>query len=159
MSKKETKVVYKDQGLGNLGDVLKKKLPQIKVGILGENSSREGTLNNATIGLYHEYGTVNKKQEEVLPQRSFLRMPLNLNFEKTLEGKNALSEETIKKIIDEKSFEEFAKKLAQTGVDVIQEAFHTGGFGEWAALSTPNKTGNILVDTTQLRESINYEVS
>lgn len=127
----------------------------VKVGILGEKNSRSGSMTNAQIGAMHEFGTT------TIPKRSFLREPISDNLDKELKKAGLLDKKVIAKIIKESSA---AELLAQVGIlaeGIIADAFATGGFGKWPAWKTKgyeNNTGNILVDTQQLRNSITSEV-
>jgi hypothetical protein len=128
----------------------------VKVGILGDKSSRSDGMSNAEIGMKHEFG------EDNMPQRSFLRMPISTEFKNKLEGSQKFfqNKELEKQIIEEKSLKPVFEKLGIVAETVIKEAFATGGFGKWKAHSPgyKNNTGQILVDSTQLRDSITSEV-
>ena len=128
----------------------------IHIGILGANTSRRDSVsNNATVGACHEYGT------ETLPIRSFLRMPLNDHLQEYLDRAGAFKNDTITEIIKTGTLIPWMEKIAVTAENVVQEAFHTGGFGKWEKWKDPdykNHTGQILVDTTQLRDSITSRV-
>lgn len=125
-----------------------------KVGIMGESATRDdGELNNPEIGLIHEVGRVSDN----MPARSFLRMPLT--FKKadlmTFAIKNA-------KLIEQGNVKGFFAKIGIKAEAIIQEAFETGGFGQWAK----NKPSTIaakgssapLIDTGELRKAITSEV-
>jgi hypothetical protein len=146
--------MLKDKGLKTLIALLKDKTPTVKVGVLGgKNLRKDGVETNAQIGLKHEFG------KEGMPVRSFLRMPLIEKLNKTLQKSNALDIKTIKKVIEEKSFFNFIQKIGIVSVAIIDDAFHTGGFGKWKPSKMEYKTNHqTLVETQQLRESIDYEV-
>jgi hypothetical protein len=141
-------------------------VPTARVGILGSSDARSmqvqnnqgklvtETSSNATIGAAHEFGT------STLPQRSFLRQPLTEHLAKELEKSGAFTEETLKKVIASGSARPWTEKVAVAAEAVVGEAFATNGFGKWAphAAGYENNSGNILVDTTQLRDSITSEV-
>lgn len=132
---------------------LKKNLI-VKIGILGSKDNRDKD-SNASIGLAHEAGS----QEEGIPRRSFLLDPLEEKLPTKLNeiGKNAF------KSISNDNIENVFEKLGVIGEEIVQEAFDTGGFGKWPALSesTIEKKGfdTILVETTQLRKAVTSEVS
>lgn len=142
------------KGLENILKMFKSNAT-VKVGILGEKNSRSGSMTNAQIGAMHEFGTT------TIPKRSFLREPISDNLDKELKKAGLLDKKVIAKIIKESSA---AELLAQVGIlaeGIIADAFATGGFGKWPAWKTKgyeNNTGNILVDTQQLRNSITSEV-
>lgn len=122
-----------------------KQTGSVKVGILGDS-------RNATIGACHEFGT------SKMAQRSFLRMPLS----EKLNGKLQLTDSMIDKMRDANSVAPWLEEIGITAVGVVLEAFDTGGYGQWAAWKNKNyenNTGMILVDTTQLRDSVTYEVN
>ncbi len=161
-------------GLESLLKALKQKAPVARVGILGDSPRQEaphvvsgasierrtkGTTNgptNAEIGAAHEYGT------NRVPQRSFLRVPITDNLQKYMENSGALDEDTMKAVIKSGTVTPWLKKVSALAKTIVLDAFDTGGFGKWASWksgSYTNNTGNILVDTTQLRDSITDEVS
>lgn len=141
-------------GLDAIIRKFKQKFPEINVGVLGDKNSRTPgqdqpvETTNAEIGLYHEFGT------SKLPQRSFLRMPLETRLDSYL---NAASDLKLNKI-NEYNPESLADKIGIIAKRVILDAFASGGFGEWKQTETENNTGMTLVDTQQLRDSINFEV-
>jgi phage gpG-like protein len=130
------------------------KVPTIRVGILGNSNARNDGNTNAEIGAKHEFG------KDGMPERSFLRMPMTTEFPKALEGSQLFDAETLKKVAEEKSTEQWARKIATVAEGVVQEAFSSRGFGNWKphAPGYENHTGQVLVDTQQLRNSITSEV-
>lgn len=140
------------RGLDNIVKALKKKVA-IRVGILSDTAARDGKLNNATIGAFHEFGTSR------IPQRSFLRIPLLENLDKYL--KSMLPKDFLKSVTQEKSFVTLMKEIGVIGERVVQDAFASGGFGKWPPWqnsSYQNNAGQLLVDTGQLRDSITSDV-
>lgn len=124
-------------------------MPDVKIGILN-NSSRPDGMGNAEIGVIHELGLGNN------PQRSFLRMPLNTKMPAMVKDQEGfLSERLV-----EGGVSAVAETLGRMGVEVVQSAFDSNGFGQWERHSAgyENNTGNVLVDTQQLRRSIESEV-
>ena len=133
----------------------------VKVGILGSDGSKQvknddnelGKITMATLGAIHEFGSPKVN----IPSRSFIRMPLETKFKEELSKnkgfKQALSELDITKLNNEAGL---------TATVVINDAFASGGFGEWAPLKpmTIMRKGSdkILIDTGDLRRSISYEV-
>ena len=155
MSKVEVKLDTKN--LDYLEKLLKKAKVSISVGILGQKNSRpEDAGSNALIGAVHEFGSAEKN----IPERSFLRMPLNNHFFQNLKSAG-LSKLTFNKVIKEKSMMAFAQKIAIVAEATVIKAFDTGGYGEWPAWKNTNYKNNsnmLLVDTQQLRNSISTEV-
>ena len=102
------------KGLDALEGILQREGISVKIGILGKADSRTGEgepnndedsdIDNAGIGLVHEFGTEN------MEQRSWLRMPLELKFQSALENAGAFNKKTMDKVIREKSFVSMAKK-------------------------------------------------
>lgn len=141
----------KIDGLEKLIKSFKVKPPVAKVGILGNGESKG--LTNATIGAAHEFGTT------VLPQRSFLRMPLTQHLDKELESSDAFNEDLLKRVVAEKRLDPWVEVLGVLAVGVVMDAFHTEGFGQWPPSDMTHKTvKQTLTETGQLRDSISYEV-
>lgn len=139
-------------GLEKIERMMKGKMPSIKVGIMGDGAARD-EATNAEVGVAHEFGTEN------LPQRSFLRMPLNLKMNEYLENSGILDENVFAKAIKEGGVFTIAKKLGIMGETIVLDAFDTGGFGEWEPSDFSNKkVHQTLVETQQLRDSITNRV-
>lgn len=142
----------------NLQKLLKdlKTKKYVDVGILQAGSYPNGT-SIAYVGATHEFGTskAGRSRNVVIPERSFLRMPLNTQQEKIAKNIKKKSKGLdVNKVLD---------LLGQSAVAVILEAFETNGFGTWAPLSdsTIAKRGasaQILQDTALLKKSIDYKV-
>ncbi len=156
---------FNTKAFDDLITALKSNKYTVKIGILGDKNIREskdGSNSNATIGAAHEFGSAH------LPIRSFLRMPLSEYFPKKLEASGILDNDAIEEAIKEKSFRSLTKKVAVMAVATVLEAFNTGGFGKWPALSPArlaqraklNQGAQILVvpDSHQLRDSIDYRI-
>lgn len=149
-----TDVSLKIDGLAKITKMLKGQLPNIRIGVLGKDA-RSGGGSNATVGAAHEYGT------SKMPARSFLRMPLTEYLNKYLEKSGVFSEHHLKQLLKEGNLIPLFKTIAVQAEAVVAEAFDTGGFGKWAKWKNPNyknNTGQVLVDTQQLRNSITSEV-
>ncbi len=135
-----------------------------RVGVLGSHAARRGDsdMNNAEIGLVHEFGSPSQR----IPQRSFLRMPVTNNLKKKLDASTILSKRLEEKCIAENSLRPYLELLGIVGVECVLEAFKTGGDGKWPPLSEKTlkyKMENglvldILIATQQLRNSISYDV-
>lgn len=123
-----------------------------KVGIFGDKNQRdEGELTNADIGAIHEFGSFSKG----IPRRSFLKDPITHKRKELLKKAKEIIDANIdKENGDEKIFE----LIGIYGESIVQEAFETGGFGMWEAISdkTATKKGSsqILIDSSQLRRAI-----
>lgn len=150
--------------LDKLNTILKKNKVNIKVGILKGADTRtqeekDGSLvnsenNNATIGLYHEFGS----EDNNLPERSFLRMPLSMHYFSRLEN-SGLFEKSLENSIKEYGLKTFAEKLKSVALGTVLEAFNSGGYGEWEPSNMKRKRNHqTLVESTQLRKSISAEV-
>ena len=128
-----------------------------RVGILGEKASEihnETDKTNAEIGAIHELGLLAH-----VPERSFLRMPLETKLEGWIENNLDLYEQCLKKGNMKKWFE----ALGFAAEKIIEDAFLSGGFGSWPRLSPVTvamKGGRWwpLIDTGQLRASITSAV-
>ena len=147
-------------GLDKLLKALKAKPPVARVGILGGDENRKETGNapgNAEVGAVHEYGAPARG----IPPRSFLRIPISDNLQKYMDTSGVLSKDKMDEVLKVGSVVPWLKEVAGIAERIVVEAFATSGFGKWAAWKDPNYTNNanmILVDTTQLRESITSEV-
>lgn len=152
-----------DKGLKNLIKALKAP-PHARVGILSGKAARKSTgsksaPNNATIGAAHEYGSPSRG----LPQRSFLRVPINDHLDSELEKNPLTARQTFESAAKDGTLLKFLSLLGATAERVVRLGFTNNGYGKWEKLSKQRldeKTikSNILVDTTQLRESISNEV-
>lgn len=126
-----------------------------RVGLFGEDAQRTDGKSNPEIGLFHEqpkdveFGSTVRK----LPQRSFLRMPLMTQL-----TPKRLAEIPWLEIIQRRGAKQALKLLGIVGEEVVQEAFATGGYGNWPALapSTVAKKGSsaILIDKAEMRKAI-----
>jgi phage gpG-like protein len=153
-------------GLDKLVKAMGVSAPSIRVGVLGQKAARnenaegqseekpkEGELNNAEIGAFHEFGTGNN------PERSFLRVPISDNLEKYLDKNGALDEDVLKETIASGTLVPYALKVAATAEEIVADAFQTGGFGKWKPSNMAGKkVAQTLVETQQLRNSITSEV-
>lgn len=152
----------------------------LKVGVLGDYAGRtpdesgtkrkDSSLTNPQLGLWHEFGVIKKN----LPERSFLRMPLMLKLPGELSNVDwfsFLTSEGVHGVLD---------AVGNKCIQIISQAFATGGFGQWAAWSLryaklreriarvvrrgklkfigPVQPGLILVRSGQLQNSVTYAV-
>ena len=131
--------------------------PHARIGILAKTNGRDDNgAGNATIGAAHEYGVPSRN----LPARSFLRMPLTSELPAKLENAKIFSEDDFNEVLKTGTLVPWLKKIAVLATATVKEAFATNGFGRWAPWRPgyENNTGDILVDTGQLRDSITEEV-
>lgn len=133
---------------------------RIKVGVLGAKVNRkqgDTTQTNAEIGFKHEYGSYT----ENVPQRSFLRMPMNDKMKEILEMARMggilldLVAGDIKQVF---------KIIGVACESIIGDAFETRGFGNWKELSKYTIERKIqqnpdpLINTRQLQRAITSKV-
>ncbi len=148
------------KGLDQILKALKAKPPVARVGILGASASAihgEGPSTVGEIGATHEFGSVKKN----IAQRSFLRVPITERLQKQMESSNQFDEDKMKDVIKSGSVLIWLKEIAGLAVEVVEQAFDTGGFGAWPGWKNPsytNNTGMLLKDTQQLSRSITSEV-
>lgn len=147
-------------------DALRKEIKEnasarVRVGILGNKNERQDAewnvqkLNNPTLGLIHEFGSISNG----IPARSFLRMPLITKLPDAVAniGRNKWVDVILKDGIIGG-----LKRLGALGERTVLEAFSTRGFGRWKP-NTPytiRKKGSDapLIDSAQLRKSITHAV-
>jgi hypothetical protein len=131
---------------------------ETKTVVAAHKKSRDeaSTKTNAEIGLKHEFGLG-------VPRRSFLELPLFVKSSDLMQCRKELQDvvfagegESLGK------WKHAYKMLGIYAENIIQEAFETGGFGQWQADSdiTIAKKGSsmALIDTGQLRASITSDV-
>jgi phage gpG-like protein len=168
---------FDTKNLDGLIKALKTNMKKVRVGILGSDSIRHGEQSsgsgrsvnaansrpkkfgpmttNAAIGAVHEFGT------EKMPMRSFLRVPISEHLQSELERSKAFDQDAAKQVMKEASFLPWLMRLRDIGVNIVLEAFATGGYGKWPKWKTPgyqNNTGQLLQDTQQLRNSITGDI-
>lgn len=143
--------------------------PKARVGIIGTKGQEmhHGTnKTNAQVGLVQELGK--KSGRPRIPQRSFIRMPLETHF--AARRDKVIKKQDIEESIISGNFKPLMKKLGLVGEQVIDDAFETSGWGKWPKnapltlkikMSKGNNHSNEpkpLIDTGQLRKSISSEV-
>lgn len=146
----------------------------LEVGIMGEKASQihkvqnedgelvtpKEPLTNAFIGAVHEYGSISRN----IPARSFLRMPLESRF-------GMMVKANLKSLVEYLANGRFRQWLEKAGLkaeNIVQEAFHSSGWGSWKPLKPSTlrhrKKGHNgeaplpLLDTGQLSASISSRV-
>ncbi len=131
----------------------------VDIGIMGAGSF-EGGATIAAIGAVHEFGTdrAGRDNDIVIPERSWLRMPLETGQE---DIEDAVKPHLAKKLA-EGDTEGIFELIGIAGEARIQEAFETGGFGDWPANapSTIAQKGSSapLIDDGTFRKSITSKV-
>ena len=145
-----------------LSNMEKAKTMVVKVGLpAGESATSKAYTSDGQgpaptvleVGVWHEYGTQN------IPQRSFLRGPLNAKsgeLDKVLQ--------TQFNLVLEKGME-VEKALGRVGLaarNISVGAFRTKGYGVWKDISQATKeakgSSSVLIDTGLLRSSITWVV-
>lgn len=155
-------------GLDQMIKALKGKPPSARVGILGSTNPRNNArssmtyasvansqaTSNATVGAAHEFGT------SKIPMRSFLRVPLMDLLDKEIDSSGALDKDVLKNVIKSGSVLPWLTKITILAQKIVLGAFDSGGYGKWPSWkgNYTSNTGQILLDTQQLRNSITYEV-
>ncbi len=137
-------------------EIAKAKGSRVHLGVLAGKTAREGEeLNNAEIGAVHELGS----QESHIPQRSFLRMPIQHKLPEKIKKIKAAK---FAQLIIDQGIEAGLKTLGVIGEQVVDEAFASRGFGQWKenAPYTIAKKGSDapLIDKAFLRKSITSKV-
>jgi hypothetical protein len=147
----------------------------VKLGIIGKQNARKddhgNPINNPTLGLVHEKGSVSRH----IPRRSFLLVPLMDLLPKRI---NQIGKSVWDSLIRDKGLRSAFRHLAVEGENIVQGAFSTGGYGKWAPWATKYGRSRelearhkrrkmrfigpiqlaILVRTAQLRKSISSKV-
>lgn len=175
MAKPNSVVLEKNTKMGKLLSDLFTEEVLLKVGLVGNpemggktgadpkefydkdgNLSLDEDVNIATVGLVHEFGD----ESSGIPQRSFLRSTYN-EQEDRLEG--LLIKELQRQI--NAGFYDPEKAVKKIGVYMVGKIKGKFTNNNWPALKDPtrggrNKDGGAtpLVDTGQLRASIDYEI-
>lgn len=129
---------------------------RVKVGVLSRTDARkEGTINNATLGAIHEFGSI----EAGIPARSWLRMPLIQHLPEAIK---VLGADHWRELVEKQGLVGALKELGFLGEMVVDDAFATGGFGQWARLKRATirrkKSAAILIDHGELRQAVTSEV-
>lgn len=146
----------------------------VEVGIMGEQAAAihkvrndddelvepKKPVTNAFIGAVHEYGCVSRN----IPARSFLRMPLESRMPLVLKA----SADSLVEYLAKGRLREWLVQLGAKAEKIVNEAFHTSGWGTWKALKASTirhrKKGKEynapmpLLDTGQLSASISSRV-
>lgn len=164
MSNNDNDTTMDIRGLDKVLKALKSKRPPVvRVGVLGNAAAQphpgaDGLYGNkiptnAQVGAWHEFGTTK------MPIRSFLRMPLTALLEKRLAQSGSFTRDALQRVLSEGTLEPWCEKMGVVAVAIVNEAFQTEGFGIWPKSDMRRKKTKVtLTETTQLRNSITYEV-
>jgi hypothetical protein len=146
-----------------------------EVGVLGNKTSRStagavmkagghkktkqpADMTNAEIGLVHEKGSLSRN----IPRRSFLLMPLIQKGPALMRVRHTLWNKFLAGDQSKGSLRAAYRDLGIFAENIVQKAFASGGFGKWPKLAPQTirrkKSSGILIDTAQLRRSIDSRV-
>lgn len=161
------------KGIEGLKERIKKlKNTSIKVGVFAGNYPNGESI--ASVGLIHEFGSVtgrtfNYKGKSVyisgIPQRSWLRMPLKSRKFKVLNDREFLKSILIVAVSDDRELDKWLNYIGIEAVNIIREAFLTGGFGKWDDNMNPlyvklkGSADSPLLDTSLLVSSVEYKIN
>ena len=130
-----------------------------RVGVIGSKASEqhEGTdATNAEIGFVQIFGSITNN----IPPRDFLLMPVQHERKEIVRQVN--SAVSIKRSLIAGETKKAFALIGKIAEGVVQAAFDTGGFGQWAPLkaSTIAAKGSdsMLIDTGQLRRAVSSDV-
>ena len=151
------RVKFDMSGWKGLEKTLKNDKYFTRVGILGSEASKQHAKSkktNAEIGAIHELGLV-----AGIPQRSFLKMPLETKLYDKISAEKDKFYEALKNGKIKKWFE----AVGFWCEEIIHNAFESSGFGFWEAnaestLKRKAPETKPLIDTRQLRDSITSAV-
>ena len=148
LKEKATSVIYSKK---NDNASKKSRVSKKRKKTAGKNVNNQKPITVVEIGAIHEFGA----PDQNIPVRSFLKFPVTKK------------QKDIEKIINKqfqlvvKEGKDAVKALSVVGIGVegiIQDAFKTGGFGQWKELKPMTvqlkKSSAILIDTGTLRNSI-----
>jgi hypothetical protein len=148
---------------------------RVRVGVLGNKADRfddagsKQKLNNPSLGLTHEFGSMTRN----IPARSFLRMPLRTRLPARMEQ---IGRAFWRAMILKRGPLYALRALGVEAENIVQEAFETGGFGHWpkwspryarwraayerarSKLVGPLRPGSLLILSAQLRRAITSRV-
>ena len=159
--------VYKDpkkfqkeanKAINKIADYMKGSKYKTNVGVIGgeERPSDDGNIDNAGIGLVHEYGSAKKG----IPARSWLRMPIIEGVDRIIKAVSKKKKE-IEKSVDDEDPKVLNEVLGIAAEAEIQEAFSTSGYGDWAPKKPTSKNKDKqkpLILSGEFRQSITSQV-
>lgn len=133
-----------------------------QVGLFGDTAGRSADpgriTSNPQLGAIHEFGltyTVVKNKTTIqIPERSWLRMPLQQHLGQLIQSRGT----DWLWLLRNRGARRVLAFLGVVAEDVIQEGFNTGGWGAWAPLaeSTIERKGSarILIESAQMRKAV-----
>ena len=151
--------------------VRKLRNTSINIGVFAGNYPNGESI--ASVGLIHEFGSVtgrtfSYKGKSVhisgIPQRSWLRMPLKSRRFKVLNDREFLKSILIVALSNDKELDKWLNYIGIEAVQIIREAFLTGGFGKWDNNMNPEyiklkgSADSPLLDTSLLVSSVEYKI-
>lgn len=151
--------------------VRKLRNTSINIGVFAGNYPNGESI--ASVGLIHEFGSVTGrtftyKGKSVhisgIPQRSWLRMPIKSRRFKVLNDREFLKSILIVALSNDKELDKWLNYIGLEAVEVIREAFFTGGFGKWDNNISPEyiklkgSADSPLLDTSLLVSSVEYKI-
>lgn len=151
--------------------VRKLRNTSINIGVFAGNYPNGESI--ASVGLIHEFGSVTGrtftyKGKSVhisgIPQRSWLRIPLKSRRFKVLNDREFLKSILIVAMSNDKEFDKWLNYIGIEAVQIIREAFLTGGFGKWDNNMNPEyiklkgSADSPLLDTSLLVSSVEYKI-
>lgn len=167
---KQTKISFNLDGLEDI----KKQVGntyRTRVGIIGNKAAQNhllenrgykenrthktSTISNSELGLIQMFGSITNG----IPPRDFLLMPLITKHREIIQ---AFGSGSIRDAFARGDYKKMFVLLGIKAEEIVQNAFETGGFGQWA----PNETATInrkgssspLIDTGQLRRAVTSDV-
>ena len=180
----KVKSTIKDKDIKNLVKAISDKY-SVKVGLLagkGGNDDVGENLDLAGLGAIQEFGCTitvtdkmraflrsqglflkNSTKQITIPARSFLSMPIMQTklFKQKLQEKIGNTDDFMEYAIRTGDFKSVAVIIGASALELIQEAFATGGFGQWEAnhpLTIAQKGSAMpLVDTGRLSKSVTFQ--
>lgn len=155
MTRKQTRISVNIDGLKDF--VSKARGTYARVGILGSSAVRagDGEVSNYDLALIHIFGTLDGK----IPPRDFLRFPIEYKDKELL----AFMEKRADILLKDGDAERFFRAVGAFGQGVVQEAFATGGFGQWppnapSTIAAKGGKDSPLIDTGALRKAVSCDV-
>ena len=153
--------------------VRKLRNTSINIGVFAGNYPNGTSI--ASVGLWHEFGSVSNslkvfkyKGKTIFssgyPARSWLRMPLKSRRFKILNDREFLKSVLIIALTSDTELNKWLNLIGVEAVNVIREAFYTGGFGKWDNNMNPEyielkgSADSPLLDTSLLVSSVEYKI-
>ena len=105
-----------------------------------------------SIGAIHEYGL------GAAPARSFLRLPFNVKKDEL----DSFMAKQFESLFYGKSVDQALGLVGVKAVNIVQQAFASGGFGKWPDIQQQTKnaknSSKILIDTATLKNNVTWVV-